>query len=72
MITNTDIANAMQIHLGTLFDELPPMPEFVHGIRRAPAPRLPGPRRSRPAAPRAARPRTARLGTTQLVTRDRA
>ena len=37
MITNTDIAKAMEIHLGTLFDELPPMPEFVPGIRRAPA-----------------------------------
>ncbi|MCK7483704.1 MAG: hypothetical protein M0C28_46890 [Candidatus Moduliflexus flocculans] len=37
MIANTDIAKAMEIHLGTLFDELPPMPEFVQGIRRAPA-----------------------------------
>jgi urocanate hydratase len=34
---NTDIAKAMEIHLGTLFDELPPMPEFIQGIRRAPA-----------------------------------
>jgi len=37
VIANADIAKAMQIHLGTLFDELPPMPEFVKGIRRAPA-----------------------------------
>jgi len=37
VIANTDIAKAMEIHLGTLFDELPPMPEFVQGIRRAPA-----------------------------------
>jgi urocanate hydratase len=36
MIANADIAKAMQIHFGTLFDELPPMPEFVKGIRRAP------------------------------------
>jgi urocanate hydratase len=34
---NTDIAKAMEIHLGALFDELPPMPEFVQGVRRAPA-----------------------------------
>jgi urocanate hydratase len=34
---NTAITNSMQVHLGTLFDELPPMPEFVRGIRRAPA-----------------------------------
>jgi urocanate hydratase len=37
MIANADIAKAMEIHLGTLFDELPPMPDFVPGIRRAPA-----------------------------------
>jgi urocanate hydratase len=37
MITNTDIAKAMEIHLGTIFDDLPPMPEFAPGIRRAPA-----------------------------------
>jgi urocanate hydratase len=37
MITNTDIAKAMEIQLGTLFDELPPLPGFVAGIRRAPA-----------------------------------
>lgn len=35
-MANTDIAKAMKIHLGTLFDELPPMPEFVAGIRHAP------------------------------------
>ena len=37
MIANTDIAKAMEIHLGALFDELPPMPDFVPGIRRAPS-----------------------------------
>jgi len=37
VIANTDIAKAMEIHLGTLFDELPSMPEFTPGIRRAPA-----------------------------------
>jgi urocanate hydratase len=37
MIANVHIAQSMQFHLGTLFDELPPMPEFVQGIRRAPA-----------------------------------
>jgi urocanate hydratase len=37
MINNAEISNAMQIHLGTLFDELPARPEFVQGIRRAPA-----------------------------------
>lgn len=37
MIANAAIAKAMEIQLGTLFDELPPMPEFVAGIRRAPA-----------------------------------
>ena len=37
MIANTDIAKSMEIQLGTLFDELPPMPDFVAGIRRAPA-----------------------------------
>jgi urocanate hydratase len=36
MITNTSIARAMEIHLGTLFDELPPIPDFATGIRRAP------------------------------------
>ncbi|MBI5581333.1 MAG: urocanate hydratase [Deltaproteobacteria bacterium] len=37
MIANADIAKAMGVQLGTLCDELPPMPEFVQGIRRAPA-----------------------------------
>jgi urocanate hydratase len=37
VIANTDIAKAMEIQLGTLFDELPPLPGFVAGIRRAPA-----------------------------------
>ena len=37
MIANTDIAKSMEIQLGTLFAELPPMPDFVAGIRRAPA-----------------------------------
>ncbi len=36
MITNTSIAKSMEIQLGTLFAELPPMPDFVAGIRRAP------------------------------------
>ena len=36
MIANTDIAKSMEIQLGTLFAELPPMPNFVAGIRRAP------------------------------------
>ncbi len=37
MIANAEIDRSMQIQLGILLDELPPMPEFVHGIRRAPA-----------------------------------
>jgi len=37
MIANTDIAKSMEIQLGTLFAELPPKPDFVAGIRRAPA-----------------------------------
>jgi urocanate hydratase len=36
MATNTDIAQSMEVHLGALFDELPP-PPFAPGIRRAPA-----------------------------------
>ncbi len=35
MFENSDIANSMKIHLGELFDELPDMPQFVSGIRRA-------------------------------------
>jgi len=37
MVANADISKAMEIHLGALFDELPPMPDFRPGIRRAPA-----------------------------------
>ena len=37
MIANTSIAKSMEIQLGTLFAELPPLPDFVAGIRRAPA-----------------------------------
>jgi urocanate hydratase len=37
MLTNAEIAQSMKIHLGALFDELPPRPGFVQGIRRAPA-----------------------------------
>jgi urocanate hydratase len=37
VIVNADISNAMQIHLGTLFDDLPPIPDFAVGIRRASA-----------------------------------
>ena len=36
MLSNIDISNAMEIKLDAIFDELPPMPEFVEGIRRAP------------------------------------
>ena len=36
MITNTDISAAAKIHLAAVIDELPPMPKFVAGIRRAP------------------------------------
>ena len=37
MIDNMDITEAMKIHLGEVFDDLPEPPEFVDGIRRAPA-----------------------------------
>jgi urocanate hydratase len=37
MVSNNDIAKAMQIHLGDIFKKLPARPEFVAGIRRAPA-----------------------------------
>jgi len=37
VIANTSIAKSMEIQLGTLFAELPPLPDFVAGIRRAPA-----------------------------------
>ena len=36
MIENTDIAGAMTVKLEDIFDELPKMPVFVPGIRRAP------------------------------------
>ena len=36
MFKNSDIEKSMEIHLGALFDELPPLPQFVPGIRRAP------------------------------------
>jgi urocanate hydratase len=36
-LDNVDIIKAMKIHLGELFEELPQRPEFVAGIRRAPA-----------------------------------
>jgi urocanate hydratase len=36
VIANAHISKAMEIHLGTLFDDLPPMPKFKKGIRRAP------------------------------------
>jgi urocanate hydratase len=37
MSNNTEISNSMTIHLGEIFDDLPAMPSFVEGIRRAPA-----------------------------------
>jgi urocanate hydratase len=37
MFKNSDIEKSMQVHIGELFDELPEMPQFVAGIRRAPA-----------------------------------
>jgi urocanate hydratase len=36
MISNSDISKAMSVKLDDIFDELPEMPEFVEGIRRAP------------------------------------
>ena len=36
MVNNMDISDAMSIKLSEVFDELPEMPEFVEGIRRAP------------------------------------
>ncbi len=36
MYTNQEISNAMSIKLDSIFHELPPMPSFVEGIRRAP------------------------------------
>ncbi len=37
MTNNIDMSQAMKIHLGEIFDDLPEKPEFVKGIRRAPA-----------------------------------
>ena len=37
MLTNETISKAMEYHLGSTIDELPLMPEFAEGIRRAPA-----------------------------------
>ncbi len=37
MMTNTDVSQAMKIHLGEIFEDLPAAPDFVDGIRRAPA-----------------------------------
>ena len=37
MSNNNDISKAMNIHLGEIFKDLPEMPNFVDGIRRAPA-----------------------------------
>lgn len=36
MISNYEISQAMSVKLEDIFDELPAMPEFVKGIRRAP------------------------------------
>jgi len=35
MMDNSDISNAMEIHLGEIFHDLPEMPVFVPGVRRA-------------------------------------
>ena len=37
MFENSVIAKSMNIHLGELFQEMPEMPQFVPGVRRAPA-----------------------------------
>ena len=37
MTNNADMSQAMKIHMGEIFDDLPELPEFVDGIRRAPA-----------------------------------
>ncbi len=37
MIKNIDRSQAMKIHLGEIFEDLPEPPDFVDGIRRAPA-----------------------------------
>ena len=37
MIDNQHISNAMTIKLEDIFEDLPPMPQFAAGIRRAPS-----------------------------------
>ena len=37
MQNNTHISQAMKIHLGEIFEDLPELPDFDKGIRRAPA-----------------------------------
>jgi len=37
MQNNTHISQAMQIHMGKIFEDLPELPDFEKGIRRAPA-----------------------------------
>ncbi len=37
MQNNTHISQAMKIHLGEIFEDLPELPDFEKGIRRAPA-----------------------------------
>ena len=37
MVLNSDISGAMTIQLEEVFNQLPQIPEFVKGIRRAPA-----------------------------------
>ena len=37
MTMNTNVSQAMKIHLGEIYDELPSMPDFADKIRRAPA-----------------------------------
>ncbi len=37
MQNNIDISQAMKVHLGEIFEDLPELPDFEKGIRRAPA-----------------------------------
>ena len=37
MQNNINITQAMKFHLGTIFEDLPELPDFEKGIRRAPA-----------------------------------
>jgi len=37
MLNNIDISKAMKIHLGEILEDLPELPDFEKGIRRAPA-----------------------------------